>query len=130
MVQVLVSTLLVVGLVAPRTFYRAGDDTGAPGDTSPVDTAPADSGTGTDTGLPADTAAADTADSGLDEGPLWGASALSGEPGGCGCASVAWGGGGASPLRNASPRVAPAWQAYAALAFGVTGLAVARRRRG
>ena len=121
MIQVLVSALLVVGLVAPRTLYRAGTDTGAPTDTAPADTAPTDSGTGADTGdtaTPADTALVDTADSGLDEGPLWGAAALSGEPGGCGCAAASWGGGGPAPLRNASPAL-----------VGLAALALVRRRR-
>ncbi len=121
MIQVLVSALFVVGLVAPRALYRAGTDTAAPLDTAPADTSPADSGTdtGADTGTPTDTASTDTADTGLEEGPLWGAAALSGEPGGCGCSSASWGGGGPAPLRNASPALA-----------GVLALALVRRRRG
>ncbi len=122
MIQLLVSALLVVGLVAPRTLYRAGTDTGdtAPADTAPSDTAPIDSGADTgDTGAALDTAAIDTVDSGLDEGPLWGAAALSGDPGGCGCTATSWGGGGPAPLRNASPALA-----------GLAALALVRRRRG
>lgn len=71
------------------TASDTGHDTAGTADTAATDTA--ETGADTDTAAPTDTAPTDTALPDTAPRTLWGAAALSGEPGGCGCTFVSEG---------------------------------------